>query len=668
MSQNPHILLVNSIDEDRAQLRQLLEPLNVTISEAVSGLKAVEQLQKGRFDLVVTAIAIGEFDSWRLARFIRSGIYQGGRTLPIIIVTRSWCERITEITAREFGINQLLSFDDRARLPVAVRYCLQTSATGMGQRRVLVVEDHVDNARLIEKILRPRFEVELVGDGLVGVEAWKTRHHDLVLLDIMLPKMSGGEVLAQIMAIEPRQPVVMMTAHGSMDVAKEMLLAGAADFVTKPFRADELRRVCDLATRREDYLVSNAQVTERMERLQQLRKQLGNIVNSMPSVLIGVDLKGRVNLWNRQAVEVCGVDETAVQGQSLAKVWPDFGHMDEVNAALQLGEVRKLTKVFSPQEGRTYYRDITVYPLLENAVVGAVIRIDDVTERVLLEERIIQSEKMASVGQLAAGMAHEINNPLAGVMQNIQVVRQRLADHSKANLSAAETAGLDMAALSRYLELRDIGARMDAVMESGKRTVQLVENLVGFSQHDGSATTVNDITDLIDKSVELAAGNFCLKRKFDFRSIQIQRCYDKNLPMVECNPMQVQQVIFNLLMKGAYSMEQKLQQARIGNGGPYQPRFVLRAKRLDRRIRVEIEDNGLGMDEETTKRFFEPFYSAENVVDDNGLALSICYFIVTETHRGSMSIESGIDIGSRFVLEFPLRQSPAFAENVSRVR
>lgn len=649
-----HILLVNSVDSDRAELLRLLEPVSRQVTAVSSGLEAVDALQNASFDLVVTAIAIGEFDSWRLARFIRSGIYQGGRTLPIIIVTRSWCERITEITARDFGINQLLSFEDRDRLPDAVRSCLEMSSTGMGKRRVLVVEDHEDNAQLVEKILSARFDVELVGDGAAGLEAWKRQQYDLVLLDVMLPKMSGGSVLAHIMAIDPTQPVVMMTAHGSMDVAKKLMLDGAADFVTKPFRADELRRVCELATRREDYLVSNAQVAERMDSLQKLRNLLGNIVDSMPSILIGVDVNGRINLWNRQAEAVCAVDAATAEGRTLAQVWPEFHNLDEVQASLELGEIRKLTKVHLQLGDKGCYFDITIYPLLEETVVGAVIRVDEVTERVLLEERVMQSEKMFSMGQLAAGMAHEINNPLAGVLQNVQVISHRLSEHSKANCAAAEAAGFEMEALLDYLKRREIGARLDAVMEAGKRTVQLVDNMLSFSRRDNSSMVSSDLSELIDKSVELAAGNFSLKKKFDFRSIDIQRNYDQRLPLVVCNPMQIQQVVFNLLLNGAYAMEEKLQQLRNGASNyDYKPRFLLRTKYVDRCARIEIEDNGIGMDDATQKRLFEPFYTTKKVGDGTGLGLSICYFIVTENHRGSMTVESRLNVGSRFVLEFP---------------
>mgnify|MGYP001254166647 CR=1 FL=1 len=656
MVSSAHILLVNSIDADRAELRQLLEPLQFKVTEVSSGLEAVDALQQARFDLVVTAIAIGEFDCWRLARFIRSGICHGGKKLPIVVVARAWCERITEITARDFEINQLLNYEDRNRLPELVCACLEESQLGLAKRRVLVIEDHSDNAQLIEKVLSPRYEVELAADGVTGLDAWKERKHDLVLLDVMLPQMSGGEVLRRIVAIDPRQPVVMVTAHGTMDVAKKLMLSGAADFVTKPFRVEELRRVCELAARREDYLVSNRQVGQRMDSLRQLQNLLANIINSMPSLLIGVDILGKINLWNQHAEDICGIAEVAAKGQSLVDVWPDFQALSEIELALQQGEIRKLQKVTQQLHGEECYCDITIYPLRESIVIGAVIRIDDVTERVRLEERIIQSEKMASMGQLATGMAHEINNPLAGVMQNIQVINNRLSINLKANRDAAEAAGLNMNALEEYVQRRDIGSCLDAVMDAGKRTAKLIDNMVSFSHCDNDSIVASSLSDLLDKSVELATGNFSLKRKFDFRLIEIKRDYDSSLPLVACNPMQIQQVFFNLILNGANAMEEKLRNIRKAGGeGSYLPRFILRTKYSNKRARVEIEDNGVGMDKEMCQRLFEPFHSHVSVEENTGLGLSLCYYIVTENHRGGMEVESRRNVGSRFVLELPLK-------------
>ncbi len=652
----PHILLVNTSADDRTELTRLLKQLPARVTEVASGLAAIEALRSVWVDLVVTDIEIGSFDCWRLTRIIRSGIYQADRTLPIIIVTRNWCERITEITARDFDINHLLSFEAREQLPDLAAATLASPTHGLEQPRVLVVEDNADNARLVSKIFKYQFDVETASDGLQGLEFWKKRRHDLVLLDVMLPGMSGEQVLAEIMRIDPEQPIVVMTAHGTMDLAEKMMLGGAVDYIGKPFRPEQLRKVCGLAARREDYLVSQAQFSARLSDLQQLQQLLGNIIDSMPSVLIGVDQRGRITQWNREAEKSTGRSSAEAIGQQLEDICADLVDSETVYRSMQEGQVKSRSKLPQQRAGKLLYADQTIYPLIEDGVVGAVIRIDDVTQRTMLEGRIVQSEKMASMGELVAGMAHEINNPLAGVLQNAQVVRQRLDRLSAKNQTVAESVGISMAALSDYIDQRGIFSRLDAIMDSGGRAAQLIENMLRFSQHGDASFHSSNLAHLIDRSVELAASHFSLKRKFDFRLIQIERDYPEFQPQVDCDAGQIQQVLLNLLLNGAQAMEEKYKR-QVNAADAYLPRFVLRLSFTGESALIDIEDNGPGMERRVQERIFEPFFTTKEIGEGAGLGLSISYFIVTKNHKGQMNVESSQEGGSKFRVSLPLKSA-----------
>ncbi|MCK5349680.1 MAG: GAF domain-containing protein, partial [Desulfobacula sp.] len=148
-----------------------------------------------------------------------------------------------------------------------------------------------------------------------------------------------------------------------------------------------------------------------------LKNYLHNIINSMPSILVGVDKKGLVTQWNFQAELETEVKAEDAKEKNLVDVFPRLSqNMNQINESIQYNKIKTRLKQKYSTGKETRYEDIIIYPLITNGVDGVVIRMDDITDQVRLEEMMIQSEKMLSIGGLAAGMAHEINNPLAGIL------------------------------------------------------------------------------------------------------------------------------------------------------------------------------------------------------------------------------------------------------------
>ncbi|RYY76803.1 MAG: EAL domain-containing protein [Gammaproteobacteria bacterium] len=283
---NTCILVVNNDISAQQKIKNCLLPLaysHVTIVE--SATNALHFLRDQPVDLVILDIDIPDMDGWRLSRLIRCGILNCRADLPIVIMASTWCERIAEITAREYGINYLIPLDHLDQLPTVVQKLAQEKKYQQPKPRVLVVEDSQDTSDLIERVLGANFDMEVAADGAEGLNAWKARRHDLVLLDVMLPSLSGRDILIEINRIDPRQPVVIMTAHTTIDQAEELMLLGAVDFLSKPFRPEQLRKVCDIAIRREDYLVSNAQFAQRVESLQKREYEYRSLYQSHHQLL-----------------------------------------------------------------------------------------------------------------------------------------------------------------------------------------------------------------------------------------------------------------------------------------------------------------------------------------------------------------------------------------------
>ncbi|MCP4119203.1 MAG: PAS domain S-box protein [Desulfobacteraceae bacterium] len=297
--------------------------------------------------------------------------------------------------------------------------------------------------------------------------------------------------------------------------------------------------------------------------------------------------------------------------------------------------------------------EITEAPILDpegrvTAVEGIA---HDVTDKMRMEEMMIQSEKMLSVGGLAAGMAHEINNPLAGMMQTAWVMANRLDAqmHLPASIKAAQEAGTSVEAIRNFMEARGILRMITNIIESGRRVAEIVDNMLSFARKSDASLAPHDMADLLDKTLELATTDYDLKKHYDFKKIEIRKEYEDNLPPVPCEGAKIQQVLLNILRNGAQAMQES---------GALPHLFIVRAyvKPERKMMCLEIKDNGPGMTEATRKRVFEPFYTTKTVGQGTGLGLSVSYFIITENHGGEMTVESRPGAGTKFIIHLPLER------------
>lgn len=274
----------------------------------------------------------------------------------------------------------------------------------------------------------------------------------------------------------------------------------------------------------------------------------------------------------------------------------------------------------------------------------------DITQRKQLEEMMIQSEKMISLGSLAAGMAHEINNPIAGVMQNAQVLQMRLATDSAKNQRLARDCRLPLPALLDYFDKQEIDKLVENIRQQGDRVGRIVADILDFCRTRELNPNPVDVCELLNQSVELASKEFDLSLHYDFRVIRIVREYAGDLPLLHCDRSRIQQVFVNLLRNGAHAMLTWPQPGR-------QPRFFLRVRMVEDCCEIEIEDNGVGMDKETCRRIFEPFFTTKEVGRGTGLGMFVAYFIVVERHGGSLQVRSQPGEGSCFTIRLPGSQA-----------
>ncbi|MCP4294043.1 MAG: PAS domain S-box protein [Proteobacteria bacterium] len=400
-------------------------------------------------------------------------------------------------------------------------------------------------------------------------------------------------------------------------------------------------------------------ICSREEMLIETRTYLSNVIDSMPSIIIGVDLDGTVTQWNRHAEITTGLSTLEAIGQELETVFPDLaGKMDRIKTAIVERKEQIDRNKVSIKEGVICYQDVTIYPLIANGVVGVVIRIDDVTEKVKLENLMIQNEKMLSVGGLAVGMAHEINNPLAGLLQTANVMGNRLDDSLDLpdSLEAAGKAGTSTKAIQQFMEARGIPRMLSAINESGTRIANIVSNMLSFAGKKDTGKGSHQLSELIDRTLELASADYDLKKQYDFKKIGIIKKYNKDLPAISCEGSKIQQVFLNILRNGAEAMQE---------AGVENPTLTIKTYLEENGswVTVEIDDNGPGMAEENRKRLFEPFFTTKSVGQGIGLGLSVAYFIITENHGGEMSVHSTLGTGTKFRIRLPLRENNKMEPN-----
>lgn len=384
------------------------------------------------------------------------------------------------------------------------------------------------------------------------------------------------------------------------------------------------------------------------QEIEHLRNYLASIIDSISSVLIAVDKDCKVIQWNVAAQMDTGINTSDAFQKKLTQVFPRLeSEIEKIHDAVRLGKESSQLKRMYIKNKTACYEDITIYPLLTGEESGAVIRLDNVTEQVLISEMMIQSEKMVSLGGLAAGMAHEINNPLAGMMQTANVMLNRLSNQQiPGNTEVALELGIELDVISEYMRRRGVFKMLNNIIESGHRVALIVENMLDFSRQNEAVSGEQNIASLLDKALELSMTDHNLKHNYDFKNIKITKSYQHNIPPIVCESGKIQQVFLNLLRNAAQAMQDAdVSDPRISFNIKYQ-------QSLDQVV-VEIEDNGPGISDEIKSRIFEPFFTTKSEGMGTGLGLSVSYFIITENHAGKLAVDSVVGKYSKFTITLP---------------
>ncbi len=365
------------------------------------------------------------------------------------------------------------------------------------------------------------------------------------------------------------------------------------------------------------------------DRLRQSESYINSILRSMPLALIGLNNRGEISQWNWQAERASGLRECDALGRNL---WQAFPTITVTPYQVQRAQRENRTLTIKQSQRGGFHFDVTIYPLTDHAETGVVILIDDVTQRVVAENMLIQRDKMSSMGELAGSLAQDISIPLNAMLMDIREARSR-------------------AEAREYPAGEDPDEMLEEALQRGERLSAVITNLLELSSPRKGDRKMTNITRLIDHSLELAGSIITVPSGLKFSEIHLDRQFAADLPRIPCYATELQQVLISLFRHCCQAMGESRDQGR-------EPTITLEANSFYDALWLKISHNGKGMSPEEQQHLFEPFFTDSNKTAaedyDAGRRLSYPYFIITEQHRGQMAVTSDPEIGTTFHLQFPL--------------
>ncbi|MGB1092552.1 MAG: ATP-binding protein, partial [Oceanobacter sp.] len=382
------------------------------------------------------------------------------------------------------------------------------------------------------------------------------------------------------------------------------------------------------------------------KQLSNVKALLDTILDVVPNALMALDKSNRILLCNRQAEKWLDASYIQLIGVDITSMIPELEeHLlnARILAEARPGEPIRIEKVELRSLIPELTTEIMIFPLSEEQPAATVVRIEDIRRRMKMEEVMVQSEKMLTVGGMAAGLAHEINNPLGAMLQNLQNLRRRLDAELPANQRAAEQIELDLESLKQYLELRGVFTLVDHIQQAGERAAKTIANMLNFSRHQASDRVPTQVNQLVTTAISL------VQNESGFGRVQIQTELTEPLPEVPCIPGEIEQVLVNMIQNAMHALDDYVPPL-----GSWLPEINIRSWQEAGYVCLAIKDNGPGVDPYQASHIFEPFFTTKEVGKGTGLGLSVSYFIVTTHHGGIIRYQSANPHGACFIIRLPL--------------
>lgn len=533
---------------------------------------------------------------------------------------------------------------------------------------VLVVDDSpATQAHLKSMLCKKGYEISVVGLGADAFSQAKANRPHLILLDVMLPDMSGYEVCRQLKADPETNDIPIVFVSGLTDVDERLkgLQLGALDYISKPIEKKILLTKVQIFVQ----LCRDARMLKSMhDRLQDSHTELQQFYQALDNASDAVVItapSGEITYSN------CSF-------QLLARFFPKqpedlqithyFTDQDAIIAASE----NALKGVAHTQELMLKRGTMELPVLVKCSTImsedeqpsGMMFLIIDLTERKnteadhkRLEMELYQSQKLESVGQLAAGIAHEINTPVQFVGDNIRFIQDSLQDlfdlqvSQQALLEAAKKGGIDPAltdAVEQALETADVDYLQEELpvaisqsLDGMGRVASIVRAMKEFAHPGTTEKKPADLNEAIQTTITVA------RNKWKYVAV-LETEFDDDLPLVPCLVGEFNQVILNLIVNASDAIGD------IVNGTGGMGKITISTQYSDNGVEVRVKDTGGGIPAKIQSRIFDPFFTTKEVGKGSGQGLAIAHGVIVNKHQGEFRFESEDGKGTTFIIQLPL--------------
>lgn len=530
------------------------------------------------------------------------------------------------------------------------------------QIKILIIDDEQGiRDVLCQQFADLGYTVAAAANGQEAVEKASREKFNLAVCDLKMPKWDGIRTLKELKKVAPHIEVIMATAYGNIETAVQSIKMGAYDFIQKPFNLDEISALAERALEKAELkiiaaLYETSKILLSRVRLEDLLPELVPIslkfLNADQASFMLFDENQKLYVAASSGLEDPGIKNLRISlGERVA------GKVAQNGAAVIISGPLKEDERFQGLEGNADVRSSIIAPLLSSngqilgvfsvarikkdvpfeesdqkslevflSQIGQAIenirlyreledKIEDLNRAYAklsdMQEELIHQEKLAAIGELASGVAHELNNPLTAII------------------------GLTDLLLEGDGQKEEDRKDFTTIRFQADRCRKIILNLMHFARKHKTEKKEVRINDVIRSSLELA--------QYDFKSgsMECDVRLDEDLPPILADSYQLQQVFLNIMNNARHAME-----------GKTRPRLVITSRREDSKVSVGFEDNGCGMSREVLTNIFMPFFTTKEVGKGTGLGLSVSYGIVRE-HGGEIRVQSEPGKGSRFFVELP---------------